>query len=461
MDSRRVTLQLAAPPSEGRPKPTYETLAYLAQRAREAADATRLGFVAANETFRLARYRQAFVFLGEPGAFALHAVSGVSTIAEDTPMLGWLKRLAARVHAEDLSTPRWFTVDDVDPAFAEGWAEWLPETLLVYALPDPQGRPVGTLWLAFGDDEDVDDAQTALISQAAEVYGYGFWALSRTRPALGATLLGQARRFRWWLAALALIVASLPVRMSVLGAAEVVPLQPFAVASPQDGVIGDIAVTPSQAVRRGDLLFTLDDTTLRNRRAVAQKQLAVARADALAAAQKAFESDQSKAEIATLNGRVAERESELVYLDELLKRLEVRAERDGVAVFGDPADWQGKPVVTGERVMLLADPGDAGVLVWMPVADAISLEPGAEVRLFLRTRPLTPVAARLDHASYQASLSPEGVAAYRVRATFDPQESVLPRIGLQGTAKIYGDRAPLAYYLLRRPIAAARTWLGW
>jgi len=35
------------------------------------------------------------------------------------------------------------------------------------------------------------------------------------------------------------------------------------------------------------------------------------------------------------------------------------------------------------------------------------------------------------------------------------------RLGLHGTAKLYGGRVVLGYYLLRRPIATARAWLGW
>ena len=35
------------------------------------------------------------------------------------------------------------------------------------------------------------------------------------------------------------------------------------------------------------------------------------------------------------------------------------------------------------------------------------------------------------------------------------------RIGLRGTAKIYGERVLLGYYLLRRPLATVREWTGW
>jgi hypothetical protein len=161
-----------------------------------------------------------------------------------------------------------------------------------------------------------------------------------------------------------------------------------------------------------------------------------------------------------LQGRVREKEAELASLAQLLGRVEVRAPRDGIVVFGDPNDWVGKPVVTGERIAQLADPKDAGVLVWLPAADAINLEPGAEIRLFLHVAPLAPLPARLAQTSYQAIASPEGVVGYRVRGTFtDTQPEA--RIGLKGTAKLYGERVPLAYLALRRPLATLREWSGW
>ena len=134
-------------------------------------------------------------------------------------------------------------------------------------------------------------------------------------------------------------------------------------------------------------------------------------------------------------GRVREKEAELSLVEGSLSRVVVKAERDGIAVFGDPNDWLGRPVQTGERVMQLADPRDAGVLVWLPVADALNLEAGAPIRLFLHTTPLNPLSAKLLQTSYQAVLSPEGVSAYRLRGTFD-DVGEKARIGLRGTARV-------------------------
>ena len=92
----------------------------------------------------------------------------------------------------------------------------------------------------------------------------------------------------------------------------------------------------------------------------------------------------------------------------------------------------------------------------------MALEQGAAVRLFLTVLPLSPLDAQVVETSYQAVLSPEGVASYRLRAVFDAgQTQQHLRIGLRGTAKIYGDRVVLGYYLLRRPLATLREWTGW
>lgn len=66
--------------------------------------------------------------------------------------------------------------------------------------------------------------------------------------------------------------------------------------------------------------------------------------------------------------------------------------------------------------------------------------------------------ATIEQASYQATKSPDGVAAYRVRATLPPQDKV--RLGLRGSAKINGEWVVLGYFIFRRPLGAVRQWLG-
>jgi hypothetical protein len=445
-------------PAPTAPDPVTALL-HLEARARAAADLTALEFVVANETWQLVPYRQGLVFRRDAvGRPALSAVSGLATLEGDTPFTLWTERLAA--HLWSVQAPQVLQRATAPADLQRDWSEWLPAHALYLPLRSPRGEVVGgTL---FARDDPWSDASVAFLARLAEAYGHAAWALSRQDGVAVRMRAWAARHPRWWIAAAAAAAVALlaPVRMTVLAPAEVIALDAQAVSAPMDGVVKAFQVAPNQAVRKNDVLFTLDDTSLAARRDVAAKALEVARADALLAAQKAFDNDRSRAELAVLQGKVKEREAELALLTQQLSRLEVRAPRDGIAVFGDPNDWIGRPVVTGERIAQLADPRDAGVLVWLPVADAINLEAGAEIRLFLHVAPLSPLSARLTQTSYQSMLSPEGVAAYRIRGAFEPGEGEA-RIGLKGTAKLYGDRRPLGYILLRRPISALREWTGW
>jgi multidrug resistance efflux pump len=267
------------------------------------------------------------------------------------------------------------------------------------------------------------------------------------------------KRNRWLIAGALLGCLFIPVRLSVLAPAEVIALNAVAVAAPQDGVVGSFAVTPNARVKAGDLLFSLDDSSLLNRLAVSRKALEIAQADAHVAQQRAFDDFKSKADVAVALGRVQEKEAELAAVETQAQRVEVRADKDGIAIFSDTNDWIGRPVMTGERVMQLAQPEDSGIQVWLAVADAINLELEAPMRLFLHTDPLSPRSGRLIEASYQATLSPESVASYKLRARFE-EGTELPRIGLRGTARISGEWVLLGYYLFRRPLAHLREWSG-
>jgi hypothetical protein len=81
------------------------------------------------------------------------------------------------------------------------------------------------------------------------------------------------------------------------------------------------------------------------------------------------------------------------------------------------------------------------------------------VTLYLNASPLSPVSARLRYMAHDAVQRPEGYQAYRVRATLT--ESTQHRVGLKGTAKLQGDWVPLGYWMLRRPWALVRSYLGY
>lgn len=431
----------------------------LRQRYLQAADLNELGFVIVNDTWHWLQYQQAvFVQQDGLGRLKVRTVSGLATVSEESPFTVWLGRITrlAQEHFREPGPVR-LEASMFETEGKNSWAEWWPAHAVWVPLLSDANAQLGSVW--FVRDHPWQDDELRDLKMLARSWVFYLQTLSGPPSLLGRAkqLLKSRSRTRLGLA-IAAIALCVPVRLSVMAPAEVVPLQAISVSAPMEGVVKAFAIPPNASVRKGDLLFSLDDTTLRNRRDVAQKSLEVSRADALATQQKAFDSVQSKGELATLSGRVREREAELAYLGEALTRVEVRAALDGIFVYSDPNDWLGKPVVTGERIGQLAEPQDLGVLVWLPVGDAINLEAGADMRVYLQVAPLTSLSAKLVQSSYQATLSPDGVASYRVRGKLEAGQEA--RIGMRGMAKIYGDWRPLVYWILRRPLGAARQWLG-
>lgn len=438
-------------------------IASLEARARAANNVAELGFSIANDPYSLLGFRQALVFEGGGSDSRLLTVSGLARPTEDSPYLVWLRRCWSWLRPQLVSGPDWFVppVDGTDapPGVLDGWSEWWPTG--VYAVPLRRRSGETLAWVCFLLDQPPQEFQVQALAQLTQTWSY-CWEMLGGKPS--SSLKNRWRKLSTGQRRLGVLVMVLlfllPVRQTALAPAEVIALDAAAVASPLDGVIKTIHVRPNQEVKAGQALFSLDDTTLRNRLEVAQKSIAVADAELLATTQKAFDNAQSKGDLALLGGRAYEKRAELAAVQAQLARIDVLASNDGIAVFGDPDDWLGRPVSVGERIMLLANPQKPGVLIHQPVADAIALEIGAPVKLFLTISPLSPLDAKIIETSYQAVLSPDGVASYRLRAVFEDLGSQA-RIGIRGTAKVYGGRVFLGYYLLRRPLATLREWSGW
>jgi len=430
----------------------------LEARARAAENLAELGFSIANDSHAALAFRQSLVIDANGKVLT---VSGLAKLTEDSPYLLWLKRAWPWV-VEQLPENGWLAPDAATLATApgdicEGWQEWWPAGILALPLRRRSGQPLG--WAVFLLNQPAPPEVLALLERLTQTWAYCWEMLAgKPRPTIRKRWQALSLRQRRLIAASLIAFLFLPVRQTALAPSEIVAADAMAITAALDGVVKTVHVRPNQPVKAGDLLFSLDDTTLRNRLEVTRKSVAVADAELLAATQLAFEDSRSRAELATLAGRAQERRAELSAVEAQFARVNAIAPYDGVAVFADPDEWQGRPVITGERIMLLANPDKPGMLIHLPVADAITLDPGAPVKLFLTVRPLSPLAGKITETSYQATLSPDGVASYRLRASIAESEA---RIGLRGTAKLYGDWVVLGYYLMRRPLAKLREWSGW
>lgn len=432
------------------------TLLQLGRRARAAPDTAGLGFVAVNETLQLASYRQAALWT-ELGLPRVATVSGLPQPDPGAPYIHWLSALCRQL-VKDGAPAGTVDAQALPPVLRDEWVQWLPAQVLWLPLRHEE-RLDGAL--LFARETPWGDAERALLQELAGIYAH---ALSTFRPRQQALdrafgWLRSARGRRRLLLAAALLCV-LPVRISVLAGAEVVPMEPLLVRAPLDGVIERFDVRPNQSVRAGDALFSLDTSALRTRFEVARKAVDTAQEEYRQSAQAAVTSDKNRADIALRQGQLQEKQVEFDYTSGQLERVQVKAERDGIAVFADASDWLGKAVTVGERILLVADPARVELAAQLPAADAIEVTPGDVLTLYPQGSPLASFDARVVSVAYRAEPTPEGFLAYRIKAEFLPGLAP-PRIGQLGSARVRGGWAPLAYVVLRRPLVAVRQWFGW
>lgn len=420
----------------------------LEHQARAAKNIDSLAYALANDGQGLFGYRHAALLI----AGKVRALTGVSVVEPNAPFVAFVEHAARQLLAQGRSAQaQVINAESLDKQSLADWQSLSAAAVFWLPLLDKQQQPFGGLWIS--RDQPWTDAEHVLLAHLGDAYSHAWLALQPGKP----------WRLRWprkkiigaLLAALLLLL--LPVRQSVLAPAEVVPLGGQVVAAPLDGVIAEFLVKPNQAVSKGDILLRFDATSIKAQADVAERSLNVAEAELKANSQRAFADADSSARIDLFAARVEQKRAERDYARELLARSEVRAERDGIAVFADAQRWIGKPVQTGERLMEIAAPDQAELRIELAVGDALDFKSGTEVALFLDSDPLNRHAAHLQRIAYEAQPTSSGQLAYRLDAEF---AEVPPRIGLRGTAKLFGERTPLALYLLRRPLAALRQTIG-
>ncbi|MNF67706.1 hypothetical protein D3C85_617480 [compost metagenome] len=438
----------------------------LGRRVRHAASVRELEFIAVNDSHQLVPYRQAALWSSRQGIASL---SGVIQVEANVPYAQWLAKACRHLADNAPAVARVDAASLPEPLGTE-WAEWLPRHALWLGLADDSdegGRAPADGGLLLARDLPWTDREQALLAEWADIWRHAWqsrqvparwpWGRHKAQVAEARRRWWRSTPLRWTLAGV--LIAMLPVRLSVLAPGELVPAHPAVIRAPLEGVIDTFHVQPNQEVNQGQPLFGFDEALIQSRLEVARQALATAETEYRQTMQQALLDPKSKAQLAVLTGKIEEKRTEVVFITDQLSRARVLAPRDGIALFDDPSEWIGRPVTVGERIMRIATPGDVEVEAWVPLADAIPLEEAAALSLYLNASPLDPVQANLRYLAHDAVQRPDGSYAYRLRARL--AEPTGHRVGLKGSAKLRGRWVPLAYWMLRRPLASIRTTIGW
>jgi hypothetical protein len=426
--------------------------------ARSATSVTELAQLIANETRKLTRAQQVFVLRKTAaGALQIEAASAIPVVDRQVPLMQWLERTVSRADADvGLSSIREFTLhsygDDGDPLtssypFREAlWFPMLDRTGALFA---------GALLLR---SEPWKSGETVLVQRLSITFAHAWYWIATSKSVR--PKFNVSRKRATAIAVATALVCLFPVSMTTLAPFEIAARKPTVVTAPIDGVVLDIPIAPNSVVAPGDVLVRFADTVLRNRLEVAERELHVADARIKKNMLLAMTDIRGRHELALARSELTVKTAERDYARDLLERSQITATRPGIAIFGDKRDLLGKPISTGERIMEIADPTHVEIRIDVPVADSIILSDDKRAKVFLDSDPLRPREATIVHGDYQAKMREGGNVAFRLVATFTDAAATPPRLGIRGTAQLYGDRVPLIYYILRRPIAFLRQWVG-
>jgi len=460
---QKVTQQKRAKATPSYAEFALTTLLSLQKRLRWASlDEVR--FIIVNESKELIPFQQAILWEGGKttglSKEKVTAVSGVAVLDHNVPYLQFISELLATVlKAQGRDKSFAFMAKDLScKKLQKHWAEFLPERLWFQQLYTESGDWLGCLILARSQAwqggevrliSDFSDAISAAIIQKHN---------ETQKPTISQRIVNNARNKPLLWGGM-LLVLFCPVRLSTLAPAEVIAMKPKLIRAPLEGVIADILVKPNQKVSQGDTLIQFDTAEVEAKFDVAKGSLKVTELELRQVAQTALKDPAARARLVSIQGQMEKDKTDIAYLSERLKRATVRADQEGVVVFEDAYDWLGRPVSIGEKMMLLASPDQTELEIRLPVQQIMNFPEQTEIQFFSNVRPHKPYQAELSFFSYRATKTQDQNMAYRLKATWRERNESL-RLGLKGTAKIYGRYRPLIWHPLRRPIGVLRQWLG-
>ncbi|MCK7598567.1 HlyD family efflux transporter periplasmic adaptor subunit [Microbulbifer sp. CAU 1566] len=419
----------------------------LEKRLRAATDAQQIARIACNDSQSLLHFDAGLFFSGRE--LKLISASNVTTVdATSSEAQRW--RQLVRKHF---------------PGAVQHGLLQLELPRSTESSKDIQQQTLALVPLGSGGDEGCLALLRArpLSGQEQEIVREVAAAITQAILALRGTKRFSLRR---WLRRRPLVIAAaitaiciIPVRQSVLAPATLAAIEPRIVSARTDGVIREINIHPNATVTAGQLLFTLEDAEVTAEIDRVQQEIALYQERLRMTRQYNFQQASAGHKLAQAETDLSIRNLDLDFQKSQLDKTRIKAASDGVVIYTDPAEWIGRRIRAGEKVMEIVQPSARQIQIDLPTADAIALPENASTVFYAESDPLSPIEGQLRYHSLLTTEGENLPASYRLLASIQ-QDRPQIRINTRGHARIYGARVPLIYYLLRRPLAAARRWAG-
>ncbi|WP_151194399.1 efflux RND transporter periplasmic adaptor subunit [Cysteiniphilum sp. JM-1] len=423
-----------------------------------------LAFFIAHHSVEVIPYQTSIVWSEYSGSFIdILAMNNIVELDRNSPFSLQLKKCIKQIKLLNKGRPNetlYACIPQTSAKLLEEWPDNLEEYIAYTPLLNDQGIIVGGILLVQNKAYDQEQKNQYLYLQDAYRFAWQKLVANQKKSLTFWKVWTKKRVVKYVLLILVVLIMSIPVRQSVIAPAEIVANSPTIISAPFDGVVDSILVSPNQFVTPNFPLVQLNERDLKNAYRLAEQELNTSESKYQKAINTGFSDLKNRAEIKVLKSLAEEKKLELQYASYLLNEAKIISNQSGIVIINDPYKWKGKPVMTGEKILEIANPHQVEIKIWLPVMDAINFANGDDVNLFLNNSPLKAINATIKHIGINAEMTDNQILAYPITAEISTTNSV-PKIGSQGYAKIYGQKTVLFFYLFRKPITALRQYFGW
>ncbi len=420
-----------------------------------------LQFIIVNDTVHLIHYDRALLFSFENDKTELVAVSGLTKINTFSERIKKLQEIAKYI--DNPMKPQILT----EEAFWKEknlWKEleietgssvlWLPMVI--------DNKLILGLWAEKwkGNQFKLPEKEVLELLHGTLMPGYAnAWLKFQSKFSIRQFL--KRDKTQWYVAGFTLFVLSLLIHvpLRVVAPCEVVAKDPYVISAPLEGIIEQVDVIPGEPVQKDALLASYDARVPLQTLKVAEKQVDIAQKELNRVMTLGLRDEKSQTELAIANQKLQKEIASLDLAKHHASLLKVLSPIKGIVILDNPEDWRGKPVKVGEKIMVIADQLNTKVKMWIPENDNVVLRFDIPVKVYLNISPETSYEAKLIYIANESILNEENISSFIAEAEWVNQPSDL-KLGLKGTAILYGDNVPLLYYIIRKPWASFRKLTG-
>lgn len=436
----------------------------LSLNAFKAKSKDKLIFLMLNDTLQILNYQRAVLWDIEKEPQLL-GVSGQVEISKDSALAQKWLRLVKEL--KNKGNPQKITIEsfeenkeifkEIQEARTQPAIQWIPVNI--------KDQPVLGFWLERWDGGLWRNEDLEVLGFLTQAYGAAWEHFAK--PKRFAFLTKKKTLAIALIVLLGLIFIRVPLR--VVAPMEVVPKNPLHVTAPVDGVIEEVLVGPGESVKKGQPLAKYDESIAEHELKAAQKQVEMLKAELHRANTEVFgdkppptdadQSDRKLSDISVLRLQLEREEVQLSLINSQLEKMSLKSPEDGIVVIENPDEWRGHPVRIGDHILIVTDPFESKIRIWIPESDNVPFDKDKTIKVFLNTNPENDLAAHLIYISDSSSVNAKGVPSYVAEADWvNPSKNV--KIGLRGTAVLYGQDVSLLYLIIRRPWSFTRDFLG-